>query len=114
MTGGATSQKSKQKTNLLLEELPLIKENIMKEAEKSGGLLQICKRQEKIFLISQRDKILKLAQRLSSAYNTDVLSEIEEKISKSEGGNDNGICKNCSATADKKCSKCKQAYYCSR
>ncbi|XP_061393593.1 zinc finger MYND domain-containing protein 10 homolog [Musca vetustissima] len=121
---GNTSPPSK-KSNLVLEELPEIKENLIAETEKYGGFLGIAQMQEKIFLCNDKDHILNVAQRLNIAYNTDLMAELEEKVAatkemKKEASNvesnKNGqqTCGNCHGNAEKKCSQCKSVYYCSR
>lgn len=124
--GGNQSNVNKSKTNLVLEELPEIKDNIIKEAEQDGGFMAIAELQESIFLCRDKEKITGMAKRLNEAYNTDLLADMEEKISsdeKSEKDKENNKkaegavdkkCANCFGEAEKKCSNCKVTYYCSR
>ncbi|XP_013113063.2 zinc finger MYND domain-containing protein 10 homolog [Stomoxys calcitrans] len=110
-----------KKTTLVLEEVPEIKDNLIRETEKFGGFLAIAQLQGELFLSSDKDYILNLAQRLNVAYNTDLLAELEEKVTKADMGKSleekpkaKHLCENCSNIAEKKCSKCKTIYYCSR
>ncbi|XP_037813715.1 zinc finger MYND domain-containing protein 10 homolog [Lucilia sericata] len=125
LTMSSKSSNVSKKTNLVLEELPEIRENLIKETEESGGFLGIAQLQESIFLNNDRDQILNTAQRLNAAYNTDLLAELEakaeelekeikeEKTNKATSEKDHK-CANCLADAEKKCSNCKNIYYCSR
>lgn len=110
-----------KKSNLILEELPEIKENLISETKHSGGFLAIAQLQEDIFLSNDKEKILTLAQRLNGAYNTDFLAELETRSVEPETNfqpkNDNKKlhkCGSCFGEAEKKCSICKTVYYCSR
>ncbi|KAM7358882.1 zinc finger MYND-type containing 10 [Cochliomyia hominivorax] len=127
LTMSNTKANVSKKTNLVLEELPEIRENLIKETEKSGGFIGIAQLQENIFLSNDREQIFKMAQRLNTAYNTDLLAELEAKTEDSEktvkdnnnekSKNPDGKinkCENCFAEAEKKCSNCKVVYYCSR
>ena len=116
---------SAKKLNLLMEEVPVIKENLISETEKVGGFLCIAQWQEEIFLSRDNDKILYMAKRLNTAYNTDLLAELEAKseeleknLSKNKdatAGSGNGHkCGNCFEDAEKKCSNCNKVYYCCR
>lgn len=117
------SSNESKKSNLLLEELPEIKENLICETEESGGFLAIAQLQEEIFLTKDKEKILSMAQRLNSAYNTDFLAELESKSEEfekdfqehSNNANENvHTCNNCFGEAEKKCSNCRAVYYCCR
>ncbi|KAI8116489.1 Zinc finger MYND domain-containing protein 10 like protein [Lucilia cuprina] len=126
LTMSSKSSNVSKKSNLVLEELPEIKENLIKETEESGGFLGIAQLQESIFLNNDKDQILNTAQRLNAAYNTDLLAELEAKAEELEKGfreekdpnkatGEKGHkCANCLGEAEKKCSNCKNIYYCSR
>lgn len=109
-----------KKTSLILEEVPEIRENLIKETEKYGGFAAIAQLQESIFLSNEKDHILSVAQRLNVAYNTDLLAELEEKAAETQKSTEhtetqnNNKCNNCFGAAEKKCSQCKAVYYCSR
>lgn len=123
--GVSTSESQKtQKTNLVLEEVPQIREQLIIEAENAGGFLAIAQVQEKIFLSRDKDQIFEMAQRLNTAYNTDLLAEMEAKTTDFTEGNtsaDGAVdavsgnkCGNCMGNAEKKCANCKTVFYCSR
>lgn len=108
-----------------MEEVPVIKENLISETEEDGGFLCIAQLQEEIFLSRDKDKILDLAKRLNTAYNTDLLAELEAKSEELEKNlnknkettvdSENGHkCGNCFGDAEKKCSNCNKIYYCCR
>ncbi|XP_055904700.1 zinc finger MYND domain-containing protein 10 homolog [Eupeodes corollae] len=112
---GGDTQFSKKKSNLILEELPEIKENLIKEAKLNGGYLAIAQNQSETFLTNSKEKICSLAARLNSAYNTDLLADMEAKESPlAVEKKDQTNCGVCKKVAEKKCSKCKTIYYCSR
>ncbi|CAD7006136.1 zinc finger MYND domain-containing protein 10 homolog [Ceratitis capitata] len=110
----------KLKSNLVLEELPEIREKLIAEVEQIGGFPVVAQKQEEIFLFNDKNKIIEIAKRLNAAYNTDLLAEIEGKAAESEKANtaknDVGTnkCRKCSTNAVKKCANCKTTYYCSR
>ncbi|XP_073837310.1 zinc finger MYND-type containing 10 [Musca autumnalis] len=112
-----------KKSNLVLEELPEIKENLIANTEKYGGFLGIAQLQESTFLSKDKDHIMTIAQRLNAAYNTDMLAELEEKAAETNKQTNTtsdleknvaNKCGNCYGSAEKKCSQCKTVYYCSR
>ncbi|XP_037934957.1 zinc finger MYND domain-containing protein 10 homolog [Teleopsis dalmanni] len=126
-----TAVSNDSKSNLLLEEVPEICENLIKESEHDGGFLAIAQAQENIFLCNDKNKIMEMAKCLSNAYSTDLLVEYEQRIEETEKHGDNItldtrndadisenklslFCAKCAGHATKKCGKCKNAYYCSR
>lgn len=111
---GASNQQSKKKGNLILEELPEIKQNLIKEAKRNGGYDAIAQMQSSIFLTVSEEQIHSLAQRLNTAYNTDFLAEMEDSPNTPSPAaqSDEKKCRLCKADAGKKCSKCKSVYYC--
>lgn len=121
---GNNSKDRNKKSNLVLEEVPDIKDKLIRETEKSGGFLAIAQSQESIFLSNDKDKIFSIAQRLNVAYNTDLLAELESKAEQAQQtGNEDRTtanmgevkkCSNCNGEAEKKCSQCLAVYYCSR
>lgn len=104
---------SGNKTNngsMVLEVLPQIKDNLVKDAKKFG-YRKIVENQRTIFIDLKQEAILELAQKLNVAYNADYLASLE-------GNNEENMCDNfcgnCNKKADKKCSKCEVVYYCCR
>ncbi|XP_065361632.1 zinc finger MYND domain-containing protein 10 homolog [Calliphora vicina] len=124
LTMSGKSSNASKKSNLVLEELPEIRENLIFETEESGGFLAIAQLQETIFLTNDKEQILTTAQHLNAAYNTDLLAELEAKVEEAEKSfeqkssniNDEKVhkCGKCLREAEKKCSNCKMVYYCSR
>lgn len=102
-----------KKTNLVFEELPQIKENLEIEAEKEGGYGKIALKQADIFLTTDGEQIHFMAQKLSAAYNADVLAEFDD-LAKSPPTEDKKHCKVCQKEAEKKCGKCSSVFYCSK
>ncbi|EDW73071.1 uncharacterized protein Dwil_GK17346 [Drosophila willistoni] len=124
--------------NLLLEDVPQIQEDLLKQVERDGGFYQIAQAQDSVFLNTNREEICALASKLSAAYSTDLLCELEQNLADgkvddnvdkdAEGavggasveGNENATnsstksCPICKAKASKKCANCKQIHYCSR
>ncbi|XP_017472143.1 PREDICTED: zinc finger MYND domain-containing protein 10 homolog [Rhagoletis zephyria] len=121
---GNGNENRKQKSNLLLEELPEIREKLIAECERIGGFPVVAQKQEEIFLCTDKDKICEIAKRLNTAYNTDLLAELEETAARAEktsetvetGKDEAGRkkCGKCASNAVKKCANCKTTYYCSR
>ncbi|SPP76163.1 zinc finger MYND domain-containing protein 10 homolog [Drosophila guanche] len=118
---------------LLLEDLPQIQNDLIKEVDREGGFYQIAQAQDSVFLSMDKKQICDIASRLSAAYGTELLCELEQKIDdlNLQEGNpksqpDSGAggdaaaeeqinkCASCQAQAKKKCAKCKKAHYCSR
>lgn len=100
---------SGNKTNngsMVLEVVPQIKDNLIKDA-KQLGYGKIVESQKAIFIDVQHEALQELAQKLNGAYNTDYLEKLENK-------NEENVCGNCNKKADKKCSKCEAVYYCCR
>lgn len=137
MSAHCSSLKSAAKS-LLFEEIPEIRNQLIKEIEKTGGFITIAQEQESIFLCEDKDKLMELAQHVTSAYDTDLLAELEERNKdetlvtenpqstsssndkeelndKTTNSNDENICANCSSKgASKKCSVCKLNFYCTK
>lgn len=100
---------SGNKTNngsMVLEVVPQIKDNLMKDAKKIG-YRKIVDSQRATFIDLKEDAILELAKKLNDAYNTDYLASLENN-------DEENLCGNCNKKADKKCSKCEVVYYCCR
>lgn len=100
---------SGNKTNngsMVLEVVPQIKDNLIKDAKKIG-YRKIVESHRAIFIDLKQDAILELAKKLNDAYNTDYLASLENN-------DEENLCGNCNKKADKKCSKCEVVYYCCR
>ncbi|EDV98685.1 zinc finger MYND domain-containing protein 10 homolog [Drosophila grimshawi] len=121
--------------NLILEDIPQIKDELTKEVEREGGFYHVAQSQDAIFLNNNREEICALATKLASAYGTDLLCELEQimadldvqkpEIKKPEQESadvdaddqkEEKIykCGACYKVAKKKCGNCKEMYYCSR
>lgn len=104
---------SGNKTNIgsmVLEVLPQIKENLMKDAKKCG-YGKIVENQRTVFIDLKQEAILELAKKLNGAYNADYLASLEGNSEETVSEN---VCGNCNNKAEKKCSKCEVVYYCCR
>ncbi|XP_060655003.1 zinc finger MYND domain-containing protein 10 homolog [Drosophila nasuta] len=120
--------------NLILEDMPQIQEQLLKQVESDGGFYQIAQSQDGIFLNNNKEEICALATRLSSAYGTETLCELEQHLADLElqkpqevmpeqGAAGDGVdaelktshkCGTCQEPAKKKCANCKHVHYCSR
>uniref|UniRef100_A0A1Q3FT13 Putative zinc finger mynd domain-containing protein 10 n=1 Tax=Culex tarsalis TaxID=7177 RepID=A0A1Q3FT13_CULTA len=98
-----------KKCDLLLEELPEIKDSLMEEARRFGWS-KIVQTHKEIFVDLSQEQLTSVAKRLNAAYNTDLLEKINS------GADDGGhkICSTCRKPAEKRCSKCESVFYCSR
>uniref|UniRef100_A0A336L5D1 CSON004625 protein n=1 Tax=Culicoides sonorensis TaxID=179676 RepID=A0A336L5D1_CULSO len=92
------------KLNLVLEEVPMIKENIMEKARKIGWK-KILKEHKKLFIEIDQNDVIELAKTLNESYNLDFYAEIEKP--------EENICNVCQKPAEKKCARCHISYYCS-
>ncbi|KAH8405336.1 hypothetical protein KR222_005806 [Zaprionus bogoriensis] len=125
---GNTSSKSQP---LILEDLPQIQKELIKDVELAGGFYQVAQSQDGIFLNSNREEICALATKLSNAYGTETLCELEQHMADLElqkssakggecGAGDAATeekfhkCGNCQKPAKKKCANCKLVHYCTR
>ncbi|XP_055535572.1 zinc finger MYND domain-containing protein 10 homolog [Wyeomyia smithii] len=104
-----TGPKPTYRSNLLLEEVPEIEDNLM-TAAKLYGWKKIVRKHRKIFVDLTQQEIADIAKRLNTTYNTHLL----EKISDSKTDTDGQHCSTCKQPAEKKCSRCSSVYYCSR
>lgn len=127
---GNTGKKTK---NLILEDMPQIQDNLIKEVERDGGFYQVAQNQDGVFLNNNREEICALATKLTSAYGTEILCELEQhmadlELKKDEAKSDDSAtattseesdekthkCGKCQVPAKKKCANCKLVHYCSR
>lgn len=91
-----------------LEELPEIKENIMRAA-KAIGYKAIARRQADVFLNKSMEEIVELAKQLNAAYVSDSWEKMVPFASDTSQ-----VCGNCKKIATKKCYQCGEVYYCDR
>ncbi|EDS31083.1 zinc finger MYND domain-containing protein 10 [Culex quinquefasciatus] len=98
-----------KKSDLLLEELPEIKDGLIEEARKFGWS-KIVQAHKEIFVDLTQEQLTSVAKRLNAAYNTDLL----EKINSGTDDAGHRICSTCKKSAEKRCSKCESVFYCSR
>lgn len=107
--------------------MPQIQDNLIKEVERDGGFYQVAQNQDGVFLNNNREEICALATKLSSAYGTELLCELEQHMAdlelKKDETKSNGTpaadetvhkCGTCQEPAKKKCANCKLVHYCSR
>ncbi|XP_063708582.1 zinc finger MYND domain-containing protein 10 homolog [Culicoides brevitarsis] len=92
------------KANLILEEVPMIKENIL-EAARTTGWKKILQEHKKLFIEIDQSEVTELAKALNQSYNLDFYAEIEKP--------DENLCNSCMKEAQKKCGRCQKVYYCS-
>ncbi|ALC45202.1 CG11253 [Drosophila busckii] len=121
-----SGNKADKSQNLVIEDVPQIQEELIKEAERDGGFFQIAQSQDGIFLNNCKEDICTLATKLSNAYGTEILCELEQNLADLEiqsketgaGGDvpeeNTKKCATCQKVAKKKCANCKQIQYCSR
>ncbi|EDW19160.1 zinc finger MYND domain-containing protein 10 homolog [Drosophila mojavensis] len=127
---GTTGKKTQ---NLILEDMPQIQDNLIKEVERDGGFYQVAQNQDGVFLNNNREEICALATKLTNAYGTELLCELEQhmadlELKKDESKSEDSAtattsedseekthkCGNCQVPAKKKCANCKLVHYCSR
>lgn len=104
--GGAGDSK---KTSFLLEEIPEVQENYIKQIEDFGeeSLIEL---QNKLFFSSD---VSEIAKKLTEAYNVDRVLELQGDGQTAAPTNSNK-CGQCLQPAEKKCSNCELVFYCSR
>lgn len=99
-------------TNIILEEIPEIKDNIVGEA-KVIGYRQIAKTHQERFFRFDNAELVDIAKRLNDIYNVELFEQLEKEDSK-KTQSDGNYCAQCCGEAVKKCSNCQKSYYCSR
>ncbi|XP_065166951.1 zinc finger MYND domain-containing protein 10 [Atheta coriaria] len=95
---------SAAKKPLLMETILEVKNNIIQQGH--GQWKKIAKAQIDVIFCNDKEKLAQIAQKLSAAYNTDVIEKFE--------GNASGECALCGQPAIQRCSKCRKDFYCSR
>lgn len=112
LSGGGSSQKS---SSLLLEELPVLKEDIM-TAAKRIGFVKIVQDQAAIFLHKSHDETMAMAKQLNSIYQLDTYEWMDNVVEEScgDGGDSGGKCARCKEEATKRCRQCEKTFYCGR
>lgn len=96
--------KESTRMNLVLEEVPMMKENIL-EAGREVGWKNILKEHKKLFIDIEQEEVVELAKTLNESYNLEFFAEIEKP--------DETLCNMCQKPAEKKCARCQLVYYCS-
>lgn len=99
-------------SNIILEELPKIKENLLSEA-RAIGMTEIVKMHSERFLCIDRMRLMEFAQRLNKVYNIDSYEHFPDEISRASP-NVEHVCAVCCKATEKKCSRCERTFYCSR
>lgn len=132
MNAHVNSEKPSTAKDLVFEEVTDIKSEIMVEVEKDGGFIYLAEQQAPIFLCGDKNKLMELAREISSAYDTDLLADLEDRYKKldddpdfvdkpdespketstEETGTDCTKCAKKDCT--KKCSVCNVSFYCSK
>lgn len=103
---------TKNKSQIILEELPKIRDHIVNELKKNGGYGKVSRLHvERFFGLSQTE-LVTWAQRLNNAYNFDLLENIAKKSN--ETTSNRNVCGQCGIDASQKCSNCEQVFYCTR
>lgn len=100
---------------IILEEMPEIKENLVRRA-KEIGFKEIANNHLERLLEMNGSEMIEIAKRLNDIYNVERFeSDANETLAKNHRNDDTQrLCAQCSAVAIKKCSKCEQSFYCSR
>ncbi|KAK3579403.1 hypothetical protein CHS0354_029711 [Potamilus streckersoni] len=91
------------KKDVLLEQVPEIREGILKSNE--GNWAKLAKKQAKTFLNPSESDLRTLAKRWADTYNFDVIEGLLSDPPK---------CAACGEAASKRCSRCQNEWYCRR
>lgn len=91
------------KKDLILEQVPQIKDNILKKA--GGKWKQIAVKQANSYFTPSDETIKTQAKRWAETYNLDVLDELIKEPP---------LCAVCHQVANKRCSRCRNEWYCRR
>ncbi|XP_044735852.1 zinc finger MYND domain-containing protein 10 [Chrysoperla carnea] len=104
----SVSDPPSQKKPIIIELVPEIKQKILSSISKKLKSMTIT--HAKRFFTTNKDELLEIANSLNDAYNTDFLEKMIEKSENNQGQ----ICAGCGRNGLKKCSKCKNEWYCGR
>jgi len=91
------------KKDLILEQVPEIRYRI--EQSCGGNWLQIAEFQFREYFNPSSKQMQEQAQRLAATYNLDILESLVDEVPK---------CSKCGKEATKRCSRCRNQWYCSR
>lgn len=103
---------SKTKTQVILEEVPQIRDNIVSALKKAGGYAEAVRLHTERFFGLSQNEVVAWAQRLNTVYNFDLLEKVEETTEPKSAKRN--VCGQCGIDATQKCSNCEQVYYCTR
>lgn len=98
--------------NILLEEMPQIKENLLREA-KAMGIAEIVRMHTDRFVRIDGEQLVALAKRLNNVYNIDAYEQFCDEANE-PAANSERVCAVCCTATEKKCSRCERTFYCSR
>lgn len=105
------SDSNVRSANIILEEIPEIKNQIEINA-KNVGYKEIVKNHNERFFKLEASELVNIAKRLSDIYNIELFEKFDKQMQETQ--NDEHYCAECCIVAFKKCSNCQQSYYCSR
>lgn len=100
------------KSQIILEEVPQIRDNILGALKNAGGIGKIVQVHAERFFILSQSAMVAWAQRLNSAYNFELFEKAEEPLEPAAAKKN--VCGQCGIDASQKCSNCEQVYYCTR
>lgn len=92
------------RVDLVLEEVPMIKESIL-DAGRKVGWKNIVLEHKRLFIEIEQEEVVELAKTLNEAYNIEFFAEVEKP--------EETLCNVCQKPAEKKCARCQLVYYCS-
>lgn len=105
------SDSSVRSGNIILEEIPEIKNQIINNA-KNIGYKQIAENHMERFFNLNTSELANIAKRLSDTYNIELFEKMDKQTPKTQS--DEHYCAECCVVAFKKCANCQQSFYCSR
>lgn len=103
---------AKTKSQIILEEMPKIRDSIVSQLKKDGGYGEVARVHSARFYGLSQNEVVAWAQRLNSVYNFDLLEKVEERPDQKPSLRN--VCGQCGVDAVQKCSNCEQVYYCTR
>lgn len=89
---------------VLIEVMLEIKEGVLKEVQ--GVAKKLAAEQAELIFTKDKNKLVEMAKTLSDAYNTDFIEKFEDTKERP--------CVKCGKNSRQKCSRCKNAVYCSK